>query len=124
MRASKNQPTGPNSEKQDSTTPRALTRSGRSVQQHTLRRLDSECLEESRVTERQLDHLADHAELLANTTEIIIADLTNTARQEENEQDCSSVAVASSNQIAVLTSSSFSSSSRLTGSPSQSVKEQ
>jgi len=52
-----------------------LTRSGGSVQQHTLGRLDSQRLEESRVAQRQLDHLANHGQLLAHASEIVVANL-------------------------------------------------
>ena len=53
----------------------SLTRARGSVEEHTLGRLDTECLEKLRVAEGQLNHLTNLCELLTHTTDIIVADV-------------------------------------------------
>ena len=48
---------------------------GRAVQQHALRGLDAESLEQLRVAERELDHLADLADLLPEPPDVLVVDL-------------------------------------------------
>ena len=52
-----------------------LTRSGRSVEQHSLGRLDSDADEEFRVGERQLNHLSQLSDLIVQSTDIAVGEV-------------------------------------------------
>mmetsp|Transcript_24072 Transcript_24072/g.37883 ORF Transcript_24072/g.37883 Transcript_24072/m.37883 type:complete len:252 (+) Transcript_24072:1544-2299(+) len=52
-----------------------LTGSRRTMEQHSLGGLDTESLEQRRVTERELDHLTNGSKLLSNTTNILVANI-------------------------------------------------
>ena len=51
-----------------------LAGAGRAVEQHALRRLDAEAVEQLRVAQRQLDHLADALHLLAQPADVLVGD--------------------------------------------------
>jgi hypothetical protein len=53
----------------------SLTGTGRTVHEDTTRRLDTDRLEELGMSQRQLDKLTDLSHLLANTTNVVVADL-------------------------------------------------
>jgi hypothetical protein len=52
-----------------------LTRSGRTEHEDTTRRLDTDRLEELRVTERKLDELTDLSKLLAATSDVVVTNV-------------------------------------------------
>ena len=51
-----------------------LAGAGRAVEQHALRRVDAQPLEELRVAQRQLDHLADAVELVRQPADVLVGD--------------------------------------------------
>ncbi len=54
---------------------RVLPVPGRAVEQYPLGRLDPEALEDLRVSERELDHLAHELQFAAETTDILVMDI-------------------------------------------------
>ncbi|TFB02298.1 hypothetical protein CCMA1212_006004 [Trichoderma ghanense] len=59
----------------DSTSHESLTGTGRTVEQDTSRRLDTDGLEQLGMAEGKLDHFSDLSHLLAASTNVVIADL-------------------------------------------------
>jgi len=59
----------------DGLSDQGLSRAWGSEKEHTLRRLDTECLEQLRMSQGQFDHLANFGELLANATNVIVANV-------------------------------------------------
>lgn len=59
----------------DGTGHQSLTGTGGAIEQDTTGRLDTDGLEELRVAQRKLNHLADLSHLLAATTNVVVADL-------------------------------------------------
>ncbi len=51
-----------------------LAAAGRPVQQHPFGRVDAQPLEDLRVAQRQLDHLADAADLAAQPADVLVGD--------------------------------------------------
>mmetsp|Transcript_24461 Transcript_24461/g.34535 ORF Transcript_24461/g.34535 Transcript_24461/m.34535 type:complete len:283 (+) Transcript_24461:1497-2345(+) len=62
----------------DSPCDHSLTRPRRTMQKYPFWRFDSECSEQVGMAEGQLDHLTNGSQLLANTSEVVVAKLVQT----------------------------------------------